>query len=148
MIGVGSVATILNPYLTYIKIAALVIAASAVIGASCYVWYVVQDRSTLKEINGRLNSALTAEQDKYFNLMQQTNQIMEMNQKIVEAVKRVKINSSIYIDKVEAAKLAVPAAGGTVLVPGGMSKALPANSSLPIFQTNSSNRSATKPAGS
>jgi hypothetical protein len=133
---------ITTPYVYYIKIAAVALVASALIGTGLYVRHVFADRARLQTENGALTTKLTAEQEKYISLMKQTNQIAEMNQKIIEAVKHVKINSSIYIDKVEAAKLVPPAAGGTVLVTGGMPKALSGNTALPIFDNNSANRTA------
>lgn len=146
MIGLGNLAAGLNPYLLYIKIGAIIVALCGPIGVGLYVRHVFNDRSRLQAENGTLATKLSIEQAKYLSLMTQTNQILEMNQKIIEAVKRVKINSNIYIDKVEAAKLSAPVAGGTVLVPGGMPKALPGNAGLPIFESYSANRPGAKPA--
>lgn len=132
----------INPYLLYIKIGVLVIAVCGVIGISWYIRHAFADRAKLQVETGRLRSELVVEKQKYDGLLLQTEQIMAMNQKIIEAVKRVKINSSVYIDRVEAAKLSVPVAGGTVLVPGGMPQAVPANGTLPIFHGYTANRAA------
>jgi len=114
------VISVLNPYLLYIKIAGAVFAVSAVIGCGLYVWHVFNDRAGLQKENGSLTEKLSAEQKNYQNLLQQTQLIVETNQRIVEVVRREKTNSNIYITKVEAARLPVPRSGGTVLVPGGL----------------------------
>ena len=141
-----SVADVVNPYLLYIKIGAIILALGALIGTGLYIKHVFNDRQRLQNENGALSTKIATEQEKYQNLMKQTQQIMEMNTKIIEAVKRVKINSSVYIDKVEATRLSPPVTGGSVLVPAGLPKALPGNTGLPIFGNNSSIRSIAEPA--
>lgn len=111
---------LINPYWLYIKIAAAVLAVSAVIGCGFYVRHVFNDRASLQKKNGSLTEKLETSQENYQGLMQQTQLIVETNQRIVEASRREKANSNIYIAKLEAARLPVPHSGGTVLVPGGL----------------------------
>lgn len=129
----------------WIKIGALILAAGAIIGAGIYVRYVFNDREALQVKNGSLSAKLEAERGKYIELQKQTEQILQMQTRIIEAVKRVKINSTTYINSVESAKLAAPAAGGVVLFPGGMPQALPGLSNMPLFGNHSANRAAPRP---
>lgn len=126
-----------TPYLLYIKIGAIVLILVAIIGAGLYVKSVFAERTTLLSDKARLETELTVEKLKYQAMLGQYEQISAMNKNIIEAVKRVKINSNVYIDKVEATPLPAPAAGGTVFIRGGsalggMSEALPPFAGLPV----------------
>jgi hypothetical protein len=123
-----------------IKIGLLIAVPIAVVSGGLYVHHVISDRARLQEALGKASAELVLEQQKNQALTQQTNQILETNKNIIEAVKRVKVNSSVYIEKVEAARLAVPDAGGSVLVPGGVPKALPSGPDLPLFKGYSAGR--------
>lgn len=110
----------LSQYLSYIKLALLAAAALIVLGAAGYTYYVFQDRAALQLEAAQLKVKIEAEQARAEAAINQANQILAMSQKITEAIKHVKVQSSVYIDKVEAASLALPVAGGVVLVPAGV----------------------------
>lgn len=127
----------MTPYLFYFKIVALVVAVAAIIGVGLYIKSVFTERTTLLSDKARLETELSVEKIKAAAVLKQYEQISAMNSKIIEAVQRVKINSRVYIDKVEASPLPAPLAGGTVLVPGGsfagrVSQTLPPPAGLPV----------------
>lgn len=135
MFSFAALSTLLTPY----KIAAIVVALLAIVGSGLYVKSVFAERTTLLSDKARLETELTVEKLKAAALLKQYEQISAMNSKIIEAVQRVKINSSVYIDKVEATPLPAPATGGTVLIAGGtfsrMSAPLPPAPGLPVVNT-------------
>jgi hypothetical protein len=143
---ISALSGLVSPYLLYLKLAAAVVVVAAIVGAGLYVRSVFAARDALLVDNSRISTELTVEKLKYTELMRQAEQISAMNKDIIEAVKRVKINSSIYIDKVEAAPLPPPAASGTVLIPGGLSKIpLSFYSRLPVVNYPLTERTATGP---
>lgn len=136
-----------QPYLLYFKIAFALLMVGLVIFAAVYLTNTFAERDRLAQNNSNLTASLAAEQIKYGSLLNQTMQIMETNKKIVEAVQRVKINSSVYIDRVEASRLATPADGGTVLIRGGMLKAETRDATMSLFNGYTTNRASANIAG-
>jgi hypothetical protein len=128
---ISALSGLVSPYLLYLKLAAAVVVVAAIVGAGLYVRSVFAARDALLVDNSRISTELTVEKLKYTELMRQAEQISAMNKDIIEAVKRVKINSSIYIDKVEAAPLPVPTSGRSIpIVMSGMS----ADTTLPKLE--------------
>lgn len=137
----------LTPYLLKLKIGGALLALLAIVGAGLYVKSVFAERTTLLSDKARLETELTVEKAKYTVLQEQTEKNATLVKTIIEAVQRVKIKSSVYINQVEATPLPAPLAGGTVLIPGGTvgwvpKVSLPGATGLPLVNTPLAERAA------
>lgn len=134
---------LLNPYSTYLKIGVLGLLVLVLIAACTYVRSVFHDRDQLRTELARTASELATKRQQLLVMTDQINQIQKLYANIGEAVRNVKIKSNIYIDRVEAARLAHPGTDGTVLVPGGVPKTVPGDDTMSIFTAYSARRAST-----
>ena len=125
---------LVNPYLTYIKIAAVVMVIAIITGSCLYVRSVFKERETLLGEKVLLTKQLKNVQDS-----------MEANLKLQEgiqnAIKNIKVVSNNYIDTVDNTTVApLPDGSRVVLVSGGLPKAVPG-----LFKPYSANRASPNP---
>jgi hypothetical protein len=108
----------LSPYALYIK---LVLAILLIIGIIWFGWHESTIRSDLKKYQAE------AELQKATASMyaQQFNNYIQLNKEIADAIKKVKVQSSTYIDSVEVSQPPVDDGGSFVLIAHGLPKALP-----------------------
>lgn len=135
----------INPYLAYIKIAGAVAAIAAIFAAGIYARGVVAERDALKAEQRAIKAALE-QQVKAFD------DYVRLNAQIAENIKKIKVNSNVYIENIEREKRPEVPAGSTVtLIPAGMPKAdlsaMPEDGSAPGRDASSAPKSGSDPAG-
>ncbi|MEI7816168.1 MAG: hypothetical protein WCI45_03140 [Desulfuromonadales bacterium] len=136
MIGLGSIATTLNPYLLYIKIA---LVAIIVAGLAWFGWHEKSIRADLDKY--KAEAALQKASAEMY--AQQFNNYIQLNKEIADAIKKVRVQSNTYIDSVEVSQPPVADGDSFVLIPPGVPKALPR---LPGYQNYSAGRTSAAPS--
>ena len=127
MIGPGNIATILNPYLLYIKIALITI---IVAGLAWFGWHEKSIRADLDKY--KAEAALQKASAEMY--AQQFNNYIQLNKEIADAIKKVRVQSNTYIDSIEVSQPPIADGDSFVLIPHGVPKAVPR---LPGYQNYS-----------
>jgi len=139
MIGIGSITTTLNPYLLYVKIAFV---AMIVAGLAWFGWH----EKDIRADRDKYKTEATLQKASAEMYAQQLNNYIQLNKEIVDAIKKVRVQSNTYIDSVEASKPPVVADGGSfVLIPHGLPQGM---SGLPRYQNYTSGRIGANAKGS
>jgi hypothetical protein len=138
MIGLGSIATTFNPYLLYIKIALVVL---LVAGLAWIGWHEKSIRADLDKY--KAEAALQKASAEMY--AQQFNSYIQLNKEIADAIKKVRVQSNTYIDSVEVSQPPVADGDNFVLIPAGVSKAVPA-SNVPGYKNYSAGRTGAAPS--
>ena len=114
----GNISTALNPYLLYIKLAAVVIFVS---GLAWLGWHEKSIRADLDKY--KTEAALQKASAEMYAL--QFNNYIQLNKEIADAIKKVRVQSNTYIDSVEVSQPPVADGDSFVLIPPGVPKAVP-----------------------
>ena len=115
MIGLGSIATTLNPYLLYLKIA---LVAIIVAGLAWFGWHEKSIRADLDKY--KAEAALQKASAEMY--AQQFNNYIQLNKEIADAIKKVRVQSNTYIDSIEVSQPPVADGDSFVLIPPGVAK--------------------------
>jgi len=120
--------TAVNPYLLYIKLGLVALAAIAFIWAGIWFRGVLSDRDQLQD-NAEVLAANILAATHRAELAEAANrQYQQTIKEIVDAIKAIKINSHNYINTIENdPPPAVPDGAAVLLVPGGVPNLPPAD---------------------
>jgi hypothetical protein len=111
--------TSLNPYALQIKIAAIILLVVALFGTGIWIRGVFAERDDLKKTKALAEATTKMYADAW-------NRNARMQKEIVDAVKKIRVQSNNYIEAVESAPSpAVPDGGAVVLVAPGVPAAVP-----------------------
>lgn len=121
MLGIGKIVTAINPHWLYIKIAAVVALVGGLIWSGIWIRGVFAERDTL-----RASEALATQTTKMYADVWNRNQ--QLQREIVDAIKKIRVESNTYIDRVETSPPPVVPAGGSIafIAPGVPTTTLPA----------------------
>lgn len=136
MTGLGSIATTLNPYLLYMKIA---LVAIIVAGLAWFGWHEKSIRADLDKY--KAEAALQKASAEMY--AQQFNNYIQLNKEIADAIKKVRVQSNTYIDSIEVSQPPVADGDSFVLIPPGVPKAVPR---LPGYQNYSTGGTSAAPS--
>lgn len=129
----------LNPYMLYIKIAAVALVVAGIFGTGLWIKGVFAERAALKQSEA-LATATTAMYAK------QLNDNIALQREVTDAIKSIRINSTNIIRTIEAQPPpAVDDGADFVLVPGGLPNSAPLPG-LPGYSDYTAGRAAAAPA--
>ncbi len=137
----------IEPYLLYLKIAAVIIAVAAVIAGGFYVRHVFNDRARLQTENGSLSARLVVKDQQMEALQAGYERVARMQEEIQHAIAKVKIDLRSDIQSIDTAPPPSAVDGAAVvLVPGGLLPRVSVRDSLPGFDNHSTCRTGAPPA--
>jgi hypothetical protein len=136
MSALSSITTAINPYLLYIKIA---LVALLVIGLAWLGW----NEKKIRTDRDRFQTAAALQKQTAEMYALQFNNYIQLNREIADAIKKVRVQSTTYIDSIEVSQPPVPDGDSFVLVPAGVSKAVPG---LSGYKNYSAGRTAAAPS--
>lgn len=132
--------TLANPYLLYIKIAAVAAVAGLLIWAGIWFKGVLDERATLKANAEAMAKQVMDANHKAALAEAAQVQYQQTIKEVVDAVRKIKIQSNNYISQIDTAPPPAGADGDSVLlVPGGMPDL---DKTLALFTGYSSGRAA------
>lgn len=139
-----NIADAINPYLIYIKIGAVLVTAGLLIWAGVWFRGVLAERDTLKSVQEEQRRKVDEANHRAALAEAAQQQYQQTIREVVDAVKRIRIQSNNYISGIETAPAPdVPDGGRVVLVPGGMPSL---DAALAAFGNHSAGRAAAHPA--
>jgi len=118
---------VINPYLLYIKIGAVALVVAALFFGGAWVRGVFAERAQLKDKIELLELDKRRAEQQAADAIHQRNEYIKLNREIVDAIKKIKIQSNNFIQTIENDPAPVPPADGGALpfIAPGVPEALP-----------------------
>lgn len=113
-----------NPYLFWIKIGAATIVVGMILGSVWYVRSAFAERDSLRVEKTTLTQKLDLQVAQTAIITTQFNSYIQLQKETVEAIKKIKVQSDVYVQGVEDEKKPVSVDGAPIaFIPAGLPRA-------------------------
>jgi hypothetical protein len=118
---------VISPYLLYIKIGAVVAVVAGIFSGGIWLRGVFAERSELRGQIELLELDKQRAEQRALDAIHQRDEYIKLNREIVDAIKKIKIQSNTVIQRIENDPVPVPPADGGALpfIAPGVPEALP-----------------------